>query len=521
MVCKMKYKVLYIKLLVFLFVIITFMANISCTQRTNIVQKTNNEYTSDEKIVLKWMIYGEKSKNSESVFSEFNKNLQKYYPDTTVEFDIVPYDIYKEKWDMKMATNEQLDLAWIGNDIFNYTEEVKKGSFMALDYLLSTYGQELLAEIPENIWRVQKREGKIYSIPLLGMLYRKDYAVVSSKKYMNTYGNMDEIGAVNRSNYYTNEQCYEVLEKYLYSLKAEKNLGTGISSETITKMADKGLEGIYGPNSPFVIKIFDNDLKVYNKYELESYRLFFKTIHNWYEKGYIRENIEEILNPKSYDGKRNGSVLFLDEYGEHGVVTDRIATEYEAVYEPLQDYKYISYECSRNAVALPRTTQNPQRALEIVNLLNTGKGEEQYKLLVNGFEGRHFISKGSGQVDKITDASGKPLYKLSQYTLGNVFLNYENTPGEFEQLEQYNKNAIISPLTGFELDTRMIVLEMSKIDLVVEQYLNTLRLGTSEDWQQVYGEFVDKMKQAGSEKIISEMQKQIDTFKITKDTKGS
>lgn len=121
----MKHKVLYIKLLVFLFITISFMVNISCTQKTSSVQ-TNNEYTTNEKIVLKWMIYGEKSKNSESVFSEFNKKLQEYYPDTTVEFDIVPYDIYKEKWDMKMATNEHLDLAWIGNDIFNYTEEVKK-----------------------------------------------------------------------------------------------------------------------------------------------------------------------------------------------------------------------------------------------------------------------------------------------------------------------------------------------------------------------------------------------------------
>src|SRR5690606_27458244 len=100
----------------------------------------------------------------------------------------------------------------------------------------------------------------------------------------------------------------------------------------------------YGPDSPFVIKIFDNDLKVYNKYELESYTLFFKTMSEWYQKGYIREDIEEILDPGSYDGKRNGNVLFLDEYGEHGVVTDMIATEYEAVREPLQDYKYISFE---------------------------------------------------------------------------------------------------------------------------------------------------------------------------------
>ncbi|MDF2987992.1 MAG: extracellular solute-binding protein [Eubacterium sp.] len=510
----MKYK----KAAITILLLTSILFNISCTRQIS-VDRVSSQNSSNDKLVLKWMIYGEKSKNSESVFFEFNKRLRQYYPDTSIEFDIVPIELYKEKWDMKMATNEHLDLAWIGNDIFNYTEEVKKGSFMALDYLLSTYGQELLAVIPDNIWRIQNREGKTYSIPLLGMLYRKDYAIVTGKGYTDSYEAVNEIGRVNRASYYSNEQCYEVFDKYLSQLKAKKNLGTGISSETIGKLADKGYEGIYGPDSPFVIKIFDKDLQVYNKYELESYKLFFKAAHEWYRKGFIRENIEEVLNPKSYDGKRNGSALFLDEYGEHGVVTDKISTEYEAVYEPLQDYKYISYEACRNAVVLPRTTKNPQRALEIVNLVNTDRGNELYKLLVNGFEGRHYVKKGNKLVDKVTDETGKPLYNLSQYTLGNVFMNYESTPGEFDQLEQYNKNALVSPLLGFELDTRMIVLEMSKIDLVVDEYINTLRLGISEDWETVYYEFINKMKQAGSEKIISEMQKQIDSFRKTKDTK--
>jgi len=505
-----------IKLMTAIFIVMLISTGTACTKQDDGVKTDTG--TGSEKITIKWMIFGEKSKNSEDVFDQFNKNLQAYYPDTTVEFEIVPVNNYKEKWDMKMATNEPLDLAWIGNDIFNYTEEVKKGSFMALDYLLNTYGQNLLREIPENVWEIQKRDGKIYSIPLLGMLYRKDYAVVAPKKYMDKYGNIDEIGRVNRANLYTNEECYKVFEPYLAGLKAAGKINTGISYQTFYKIADKGYEGIYGPESPFVIKIFDENLKVYNKYELESHKLYFKTMYEWYRKGYIREDIEEVLDPKSNDGKEMGSVFFLDEYGEHGVVTDRIPTEYEEVREPLQNYKYISYESCRNALVIPRTSQNPKRALEVVNLLNSKKGAALYKLLLNGFEGRHFVSKGANRIDRITDGNGKALYSLSQYTLGNVFLNYEYTAGEFEQLEEYNKNAIVSPLLGFELDTRMIVLEMAKIDLVVSEYIDILRHGISDNWEETYNEFIAKMKEAGSEKVIAEMQRQIDAFKQTKDT---
>ncbi|MGI6777893.1 MAG: ABC transporter substrate-binding protein [Acetivibrionales bacterium] len=505
----MKYKKLISVIPAVLIIIILFSL---LTKDYDVIQ-TSGKNDPHKAVVIKWMVFGEKSKNSDDVFAEFNKKLQEYYSDTTVEFEIASIDTYKEKWDMKMATNEVLDLVWIGNDIFNYTEEVKKGSFIALDYLLNTYGQDVKGEIPENIWNMQKREGKIYSVPLLGMLYRKDYAVVSIKNYMDNYGNIDEIGKVNRANYYTNKECYEVFEKYLERIKAENKIGTGISCHTFSKIADKGYEGIYGPDSPFVIKIFDNDLKVYNKYELESYTLFFKTMSEWYQKGYIREDIEEILDPGSYDGKRNGNVLFLDEYGEHGVVTDMIATEYEAVREPLQDYKYISFESCRNAIAIPRTTNNPQRAMEIINLLNSKKGAELYRLLVNGFEGRHYVKKGNNQVDKITDETGKALYTLSQYAIGNVFYNYESSSQQFEQLKEYNSKAIVSPLLGFELDTRMIVIELAKIDLVVSEYIDKLSLGISNDWEETYNEFINKMKQAGSDKVISEIQKQITVFK--------
>ena len=72
---------------------------------------------------------------------------------------------------------------------------------------------------------------------------------------------------------------------------------------------------------------------------------------------------------------------------------------------------------------------------------------------------------------------------------------------------------------GFELDTRMIVTEMAKIDLVVNEYLDTLERGTSKNWEETYDEMISKMKEAGSDKVISEIQKQIDVFFTEKDTK--
>lgn len=482
-------------------------------------QDTGKKEHRAEEQVIRWMVYGEKSKSSDGVIAAFNERLQEFFPGTTVEFEIVPIQYYQDKWNMKMATNETLDLLWIGNDIFNYSEEVKKGGFMALDYLLSTNGQALLSEIPQELWQQQKRDGKIYSVPLMGPLYRKDYALITAKRNMLPYEGGEALADINRQSVYSDAACYEAIEEYLSYLMQNQVLGTGVSCDTFGAMAQKGYEGIYGPDSPFVIKIFAEELTVYNKYELDSYTAYFEAMHRWYQKGYIRADIEEVLDSEKDNGTKAGNAIYLDEYGESGVVLDSIPTEYEAVRIPLQDYKYIAYESCRNAVAIPRTTANPKRAMEIINLLNSKDGQELVRLLCNGFEGRHYVKKAGEQIDRVTGTTGRAIYSLSPYAVGNVFFNFENTKGEFAQLREYNKKAIRSPLMGFELDTRMIVMEMAKIDLVVEEYIDMLERGTARDWREIYDEMTGKMKEAGADKVIGEMQKQINQFLETKDTK--
>ncbi|MFR8548146.1 MAG: DUF3502 domain-containing protein [Lachnospiraceae bacterium] len=483
-------------------------------------RRVREEDEVQEEVTLKWMIYGEKHKETDRVFALFNKELQNYLPGVSVEFELVEKDDYKEKWDMKMATNERLDLAWFGNEVLNYTEEVKKGSLMALDYLLEANGAALWQQIPQALWQRERRDGNIYGIPVPGPLYRQNYVVVANKMLMERFGDMDEIVRVNQENRHTNRECFAVFEDFLRQAKENNAIGTGVSYESMCRLADKGYEGIYGADSPFVISVFDKNLTVCNKYALDSWRSCFETMAQWYRLGYIREDVMNLLDPDSEDGKLKGSILFLDTCEESGTQADQTHTEYEAVRGELDGYRYISYDGCRNSLVIPKSALYPQQAMELVSLLSTQEGQELYRLLANGVEKQHYIKIEDSVIARMSDNDQSYLYEVAPGAIGNVFQNYETHSGEFEEIRRYNEEAILSPLDGFNLDTRMIALELAKVDLVVKKYREELCRGTSGDWEALYEDFLDEMKEEGSDKIIEEIQEQVDSFRREKEEQG-
>ncbi len=474
---------------------------------------TNVQDTSNDPVVLKWMVYGERYPASDLVFEEFNKKLKAYFSNTSIEFEIVSENNYRDKWDMKMATNETVDLAWIGSDYINFDDEVKKGSFMVLDYLLSSSGDHLVSEIPTSLWNLNTHDGNIYGVPVMGIQYEKQYAIAANAYLMGRYGNLEEIGRVNQDCKYTTKKCFDIFEEFLQQVYEAGDIGTGISYPTFANLADKGYEGIYGTDSPFVIKIFDSDLRVYNKYELESYQAYFSVMSEWYKKGYIRNDVKYVINPTDYDGKEDGSILFVTEYIDNGVGINKIDTEYETSYEMLQGYKYINAGSCRNSIVIPKSAENPVRAMEVLNLLLSEEGKEMYQMLVNGLENEHYIVLDNDVIAKRKDNYNSPLYSLPAYSIGNVLNNYESQVGEFKTINKYNEEAMVSPLTGFDLDTRMIAVELAAIDIVVEKYKYELCQGTNDNWEELYQEFINTMKEAGSDKVISEIQKQVNDFR--------
>lgn len=463
-------------------------------------------------VTLKWMVYGNKSIDSDKVFNLFNKELKQFYPNITVEFEVVAKEDYEDEWHMKMSTNEALDIAWIGEELLNFSAEVKKGSFMALDYLLLTHGDKLLDGIDEKLWQIQVRGGNTFAVPLEGAMFKKELAIVTKEFYMQKYENKGDILQTFQASHYTDARHYLALEGYLQYVKENESLGTGVSCESLRLLADKGVEGVYGVDSPFVYKIHDEEIKVYNKYELDEYKDYFGAMDRWYKKGYIREDINETINSFSEDGKEDGSILFVAEYGSEGIKSDSMVIEYDPYYIPVDQNRYLAYDTCRNTIVIPKSSENPQQAMALINLLYSSEGQDLYRLLVNGIEDEHYLVLEDGTIARMRDNDNHLLYYLPQNSVGSTFQNYELSEGQFYRTRIYNSQAIKSKLIGFDIDIRMIIPQLTKVEIVVKEYLDALSQGSEENWKKTYEEMLLNMKKAGSDKVIAELQHQINEF---------
>ncbi|WP_223869536.1 extracellular solute-binding protein [Paenibacillus sabuli] len=83
-----------------------------------------------------------------------------------VRVELPPSEVYEEKLNAIMASGKLPDLIHTYNPVW-VDEYVDRGKLLPLDYLLATYGQELLRRIPEEAWARVRYEGEIYAIPSL------------------------------------------------------------------------------------------------------------------------------------------------------------------------------------------------------------------------------------------------------------------------------------------------------------------------------------------------------------------
>lgn len=83
------------------------------------------------------------------------------------------------------------------------------------------------------------------------------------------------------------------------------------------------------------------------------------------------------------------------------------------------------------------------------------------------------------------------------------------------RFEEYNASAIESPLKGFFFDSKPVKSEIAAMENVVSQYKKDLLFGRV-DPDVVLPEFLQKLKDVGSEKVQAEMQKQYDEFLASK-----
>lgn len=478
--------------------------------------------TSDENITLKWTMVGPTGQtDADRVFEEVNKKLKTYEGFENISLDISVIDVadYKQKFILWQTNGEKMDIVQTYG--LDYGELARDGSFVALDDYIKK-SKDLEGVFPEYVWDYANVDGQKYFVPSYQMLANVDYSFVTPKQLADKYMDVDKIQKVMNSAELFDDSCWDAIEEYLDKLSENGELKMGYKPlDSLTYTLQKGY---YEVGNRFIIKNDDSSHKVYYMDEVPDRLNDFKRLSQLYKKGYVRSDIASVTGTDNMIGAPNGYTLWhegfrMDEelkQSQRDVLKTKYGFDVQEVMT--KDYEVLPKTNAAGGMAISTLSEYPDEAFKVIELFNSEKGKDIYRMLAYGIEGEHYKKLDDTTIEPIGyvgQASSTANYGLYAWNTGNTKYGFnkqgENLTGD--RLDELNsgEDLFISPLTGFIADTSAISSQLAQMNTVFEEYKD-LNCGNRPDVEETYNEYMEKIKTAGMEEVKAELQKQVDEF---------
>lgn len=449
---------------------------------------------------IKYYAYSTPFKDDAMVLEKINEYLEEKIGARVNWINIQPSE-YNEKMRMLFSSNEEFDVCFTASyaDFYN---NVENDVFLPMDELLQNEGKEIYDLTPEYFFDAATVDGKIYALPAI-----KDVAeewVFSCKTWL--------------------------LDKY--NLKTD-NIRTLADLEPLLQTIKDNEPDIYpvlirGNNNFFRFLPFedisgcsvgafktDNYDKIVNQYDTEEAREYFKLMRSWYQKGFMRSDAATATNDSDIRAAGNWFAAYGGYLPYSEIQPNVDEKEKTTIIHNMNEPHVRTGNVLGSALAISSNSKNPQKAMEFINLINT----DPYlrNLAAFGIEGVHYEKVGDKHYKLPAGAETRndTGYAPMEYPQGNRFLLMieEGKPDDmWEKFEEFNNSAKISPALGFVFNPKNVMNEISAIENVYQEYAPSLMVGAT-DPDEFLPSFLEKLKVAGSEKVIAEMQSQYDEWK--------
>lgn len=488
-----------------------------------------------EQKTIQLMITGAgKQANSDKVWAAFNEQLQQYVPNTTVEFIDVSFDEYSEKFSQVLASGEGVDLAWTGW-LINKPQNIADGNLMPLDDLLAEYGQGIVDILGENVVEIHRNaaDGKLYYLPSWQGLVgdRRGWLVVTEiAELAGDTWIEDTEAALNkwRNNYSEGTEAFQAVldqaTKYLAAAKEAGKLGAGINTGRVFGWSmyngTRSNPGVGG--SEIGIPFEDNTFTVIDGVASEHYKLYAKTMADWYKEGYIRSDIMSVdtstlTMPKNGEITDTTYVFSCDPY-----LTE--ADQDAATADAGMDMTYLPVEENASLIlggdtsyAIPYCADEPERAMMVLNAIYSQP--DLYNTLIYGIEGEDYTKNADGTIT--TSYSGASptaddSYGIQRWIIGsckNALINNGTDPNYYADLEALEETARVNPFLNFTFDRTNVEGICASILNVYYEYGPQLDNGVAGDnWEELYNNYMAARKDAGIEELVTEFQNQLNAY---------
>ena len=488
-----------------------------------------------EQKTIQLMITGAgKQANSDKVWAAFNEQLQQYVPNTTVEFIDVSFDEYSEKFSQVLASGEGVDLAWTGW-LINKPQNIADGNLRPLDDLLAEYGQGIVDILGENVVEIHRNaaDGKLYYLPSWqglcgerrGWLVVTEIAELAGDTWIE-----DTEAALNkwRNNYSEGTEAFQAVldqaTKYLAAAKEAGKLGAGINTgRAFGWSMYNGMYSFLGVGGAEIgITYCDGTFTVKDGVAGEHYKLYAKTMADWYKEGYIRSDIMSV-DTSTLTTPKNGEITdttyvfscdpYLTEADQEAAIAD---AGMDMTYLPIEENAYLILG-GDTSYAIPYCADEPERAMMVLNAIYSQP--DLYNTLIYGIEGEDYTKNADGTITTSyvgASPTADDSYGIQRWIIGsckNALINNGTDPNYYADLEALEETARVNPFLNFTFDRTNVEGICASILNVYYEYGPQIDNGVAGDnWEELYNNYMAARKDAGIEELVTEFQNQLNAY---------
>ena len=457
--------------------------------------------TSEEVELVMYFISDRPAKYDE-IEASFNE-IFKEKLNCTLKTEWIAWSDYANKYPLLFSSGEKFDLAytatWLG-----FSNYATKGGFMNLDELWPTYAPNNFAQQSNTALSQATIDGHYYVIPGLFATYAAFGPI---------YRTVFEDGAVTYDKEITNWEEYEEYMDWVQE-NTSISLPFGLYSSGFEGdefyMNSKGIYTIRGTGWLGVDPYADTFTLIPN-YENEYTMEFLEMTKRWSDKGFWSKSaLSDTDSTKVKNGIAATKMHNVDSYSGEYIDHPEWGFKYTNFVKDISNLPF-----TQDACVVPSTSENPERALALWDLITTDK--EANHAFYYGIEGTSYeIIDGQIQMINTDDyaATGMWSSRNTEFALESYGAPADivEMKADWDAYIEETGNHQSQYLSGWIPDTTSIETEYAACTNVIQQYWWPLECGFVEDLEAGLEEYATQMKAAGAEKVIETLQAQLDAF---------
>lgn len=477
----------------------------------------NGKPDISKKVEVVMYLAGDASPDSPLVETELNKVMERDL-NCTLKIINIPWADWDAKYPLILTAGEKYDLIYASNWT-QFADYANKGAFRELDDILEMYAPGILKQLPKEAWEEVKINGKIYGLPSKQSNYNTDALVIRGDL-------REKLGLAQVTD-------LDSLEVYMEGVK--KNY-----PDIIPFNASSMDRGMFEPTTPYEYVIDESYFKIvaasYDDLDkgnvdfipfMPGYDQYIQRLKSWSDRGYLPKGLltSKILSVESF--KKGKSAVAVGNTG--AIIEDAITNTLQVNPQWKPEFVELRFKSKAGVHPMPfmadgmavgRNAENPERALMVCDKIRTDK--ECYNLLFYGIKDRNYILTADGKradpPGVTPDKNGYLPGNQGQwgFTIAEMELPSASEWSAKKQViyPEFDKIATPDKMARFAFNRDSIQSEVAAVTQILQQYNLPLMWGKSKDPAKDLEALKNKMKAAGSDKILTAIKSQMaDYFK--------